>query len=480
MTEEQTYHHDHIQWMMKQSGIGVWSLHCEKQMVTCSSQAADILELDHQELPLESWAEIFQGEDQIDWHERLQTDSLDIETRVKAVRSGRSKYVRIAIYRGASDGVFRGMVQDISMWKIMQKRYLRTEHDLKQYMLLINSFSVIFKLDDDGILLFANEEFCRHADRPRGEMLNRPFHELGASFEGGDEWRVIKETIETHQSWYGTIKCRTAKGENFWLQGSMINQSRGQQPNAEYLCICRDVTSVMIQKLEDMQMMKLVSLGEASAQIMHDVMNPLTQIQGCEYMVQMLKVPPEQVKLVKNIRNMIQVGVDRIKDIFSGMRSMLLEEVIFEARTIKGLVEDSQASLEHYLKKHQVPLNFESRSGDDISVDVNRSLVIQVFVNLIKNSVEAIQSQEDPWIRISWETIDNELFVRIVDSGQGIPIEVQQNMFDSLYTTKKDRGGTGIGMAICKRVLDLHGGRIFVNNDNTNTEIDIVLPLKKR
>ena len=76
---------------------------------------------------------------------------------------------------------------------------------------------------------------------------------------------------------------------------------------------------------------------------------------------------------------------------------------------------------------------------------------------------------EKKWIRIEIATNDK-VEVRIADSGHGIPLVVQQHIFDSFYTTKEATGGTGVGMDICRKIIDIHKGSISINNKSKNTE----------
>ena len=82
--------------------------------------------------------------------------------------------------------------------------------------------------------------------------------------------------------------------------------------------------------------------------------------------------------------------------------------------------------------------------------------LVQVFSNLIINSVSAIKDHKKKWIKIRVVSENDKSILRIIDSGEGIPEDVVANMFDPFFTTKKSGEGTGYELSITKRILEEH------------------------
>ena len=118
----------------------------------------------------------------------------------------------------------------------------------------------------------------------------------------------------------------------------------------------------------------------------------------------------------------------------------------------------------------------EILDSEDVQVNINVTQMFQVVVNLITNGVDAIEDLDEKWLKLGWEVGDDKVIIRFQDSGLGIPEEVQKGMWESFFTTKGVGKGTGLGLSLCAKIIEEHGGKIFVDNDQPNTTFVIELP----
>ena len=99
----------------------------------------------------------------------------------------------------------------------------------------------------------------------------------------------------------------------------------------------------------------------------------------------------------------------------------------------------------------------------------------QLFLNLLKNAIEAMNESGE--IRIQITEDEKRIIVKIQDSGPGIPSEILQNIFEPFFTTKKEKGGSGLGLSICKKIVERHHGEIELRNtEGMGTEVKVILP----
>jgi signal transduction histidine kinase len=101
----------------------------------------------------------------------------------------------------------------------------------------------------------------------------------------------------------------------------------------------------------------------------------------------------------------------------------------------------------------------------------------QVWLNLIDNALKAMGNTGH--LRLATERIDDEVIVSIADSGGGIPRDALDRIFEPFFSTRPVGEGTGLGLALCQRIILRHHGRISVNSDEgVGTRFRIALPLK--
>jgi two-component system, sporulation sensor kinase E len=110
------------------------------------------------------------------------------------------------------------------------------------------------------------------------------------------------------------------------------------------------------------------------------------------------------------------------------------------------------------------------------SVFGNEDRLRQVFINIFLNAVEAVGSEGE--VTVSTRKIDSGVLVSVRDNGPGIPNEEREKIFDLFHTTKE--GGTGIGLAISRRIVEEHGGKIEIRSGEGNgTQMLITLPERR-
>ena len=99
----------------------------------------------------------------------------------------------------------------------------------------------------------------------------------------------------------------------------------------------------------------------------------------------------------------------------------------------------------------------------------NEIEIEQVLVNLVNNGIDAVETKEERWIKIEIQESENEIILRVQDSGPGIPSAVAEKLFQPFFTTKPVGEGTGLGLSIIKGILDEHKAKIQLLKDHPNT-----------
>ena len=124
-------------------------------------------------------------------------------------------------------------------------------------------------------------------------------------------------------------------------------------------------------------------------------------------------------------------------------------------------------------KKQQVHVDIEA----NIFIDVDRQRILQVMLNLLSNANKFTASGGE--IAVKSYVKSDQLIVEIHDSGMGIPMDKQKNIFIKFYQVNNQLNGTGLGLAISKQLIELHGGRIWFDSiEGEGSVFKFMLPLK--
>lgn len=227
---------------------------------------------------------------------------------------------------------------------------------------------------------------------------------------------------------------------------------------------------------------KLASLGTLSSGIAHEINTPLTVIQGTTQQLKReinnsdTKISSEANDKLDKILKM----VDRISQIVKSLKAYNRNESNLPLNEINLREIINECYVLHKSDLNGYHINFEVNCLDTIKVLSRESDLIQVFINLISNSIHAIKNQsENKWIKINVEIVNHHVVIYFSDSGDGISEPHQTKIFDPFYTSKKVGEGTGLGLYITRSLLDMMNGTIEYLETQPNTTFKISLNLSR-
>lgn len=220
---------------------------------------------------------------------------------------------------------------------------------------------------------------------------------------------------------------------------------------------------------------KLANLGEMFAGIIHDINNPLMMIEANAKRAKK-RVEDEEVT---ELLTKITMSSQKIAKIVRGIKIYIRQDGQDEPmvrENLGSIIDDALVICENKLKDHMVSVTLDPVLNK-IEIPCHFTQIFQVFVNLISNSVDAIAHLQEKAIEITAKEAGDKYIIRFQDSGNGIPKEYQEKIFNAFFTTK-DRGvGSGLGLSLCRKILEAHGGSLAIDNSAPHTTF--VIEFKK-
>ena len=266
------------------------------------------------------------------------------------------------------------------------------------------------------------------------------------------------------------IRYRKADGEEFWTAlSSRLIEYRGEEVILSNLLDLteRHASEAELARQRDLlhQSEKLIALGELLAGVAHELNNPLSVLVGQALMLKETAPDPRVAARAEKIGN----AADRCARIVKTFLAMARHEPSeIEPVDLNAVIESALEVTAYPLRTSGVEVTL--RQAKDLpTVTANADQMRQVFTNLIVNAQNALQDKdENRQLKITtrYQPRHDKIVVKVKDNGPGIPDEIRSRIFEPLFTTKSVGAGTGMGLALCHRIVEAHGGTIDLERAN--------------
>ncbi len=351
---------------------------------------------------------------------------------------------------------------------------MRGEKDA--FVKLQENLDQLFSNLADGLLLFDKQDrlvlatpaFSRFLGRSPDALVHRPAAEVFSSHSALDQ--LLREAFRSRQSLSWQTVELAGNAETLRVAASVqFVEEQGERVGS--LVTLRDAsTRAQLEDQIDISA-KLAALGRLTSGVAHEVKNPLNaMVLQLELLKSKLadhgdRVAPQLEILSNEIRRLDRV----VKTFLDFTRPVELHPTVTE---MESLIREVFTLAEPQARQNNVRLVLEC-DGALPTVRVDRDLVKQALLNLVLNGCQAMPSGGE--LKVTPRSTLNRVELEIADQGVGIPPDTRQRIFSLYYTTKP--GGTGIGLAMASRIIQLHNGSIdFSSEVNRGTTFRISLP----
>ncbi|MBY0550604.1 MAG: response regulator [Candidatus Obscuribacterales bacterium] len=397
------------------------------------------------------------------------TDLNDSELAVEAIKNGAQDYLVKGVV--SMDSVVRCLIYAIERTGV-EKALRKEQHRLKT--ILDNSYDAFISTDSDWHITDWNARAERTFGWKREDVIGKPLVSIIPD-------HLQKQLVGSIESYFMEERdgVRRATRELFGIHRNghrfpiEIGMFRVQEDLAYVFCaFVRDITEQKrsSEELEHLVQARTVALTQSNEQLRqfakiasHDLQEPLRAVEGFANLL----AESTEGKLEKDPTEFIEYIIDGTKRMQELVRSVLIHSQI-TCDEIAKPVSCCASVMEEVLVGLAGPIR-ESGAKLDIGklprVGVAREQLVQLFSNLINNSIK-YRSLESPHIAINAKRIGDMWLFSVSDNGIGIDPQYADKIFDMFARLhgKSQYPGTGIGLAICKKVVTSHGGTIWVES----------------
>lgn len=216
---------------------------------------------------------------------------------------------------------------------------------------------------------------------------------------------------------------------------------------------------------------RLTAVGRMASTIIHDIKNPMGTLRMYAQVIKKKTGNTEAAQLAEEMIHQVDRFVNMTQEILDFSRGV--SEIHLEEIDITEMMESALQFIEKDLSKRNITVKSDFRFSGTGHLDVEK--MVRVFYNLAGNAADAMTDGGS--LTVTTRKTDRSLAIEFTDTGQGIPPEIRNRVFEPFFTHGK-RHGTGLGLAIVKKIMDDHHGSIEIESEvGAGTTIRLLLPL---
>jgi PAS domain S-box-containing protein len=339
-----------------------------------------------------------------------------------------------------------------------------TNLELTQFKYALDESSLVSITNEKGIITNSNNKFYEISKYTREELIGKTHSVVNSGFHPKSFFEDLWGNISNGDVWTGKIKNKAKDGTFFWLQTTIIPFKNEDGVIYQYLSIGNDITetSPLIVENEALKL-KNKELEEFAYIASHDLQEPLRTVSS---MVEVL-----QEEHLESLNQQAIFSLNFISEATVRMRDL-----------IKGLLDYSRIGGNKQLEKVDLgELIIVLRKDLEVSINDKKAIITVdampvlngyytelrlLLQNLISNSLKFQKKDTYPEITLSAKDIGNKWKISIKDNGIGISEKNNKKVF-TIFQRLNNRGdyeGTGIGLAHCEKIVQMHGGEIWVDS----------------
>lgn len=354
---------------------------------------------------------------------------------------------------------------------LMSKRLEASDTHLHDIQAALDESSIVAITDPKGIITYVNDKFVEISKYEEYELMGKNHNILNSGYHSPEFFHQLWKTIGSGEIWKGEIRNKAKDGSYYWVHTTIVPFMNANGKPYQYLAIRNDITER--KKTEEVlhQQDKLAAVGQLAAGVAHEIRNPLTTMKGYTELLQLDETNEERQEYLSIILD----EIDRVNNIVEDFMVLAKPKAAeLEERDIIPIIKNVISFLEFEARKRDVKIRFEYER-DIIQIECDENRLKQVFLNFIKNGIEAMPDGGDITVRAA--IINNQVQIAIQDTGVGIPQEKLKNIGEPFFTTKKN--GNGLGLMVSFKIIESHNGKVFIESElNKGTTFNIVLPAK--
>lgn len=335
-----------------------------------------------------------------------------------------------------------------------------TNAKLNTQLAAINMHDIVAQTDPSGKITMVNDAFVEISGYTREELIGQDHRILNSGTHPKSFFVDLWKTIRAGKVWRGVICNRAKNGTKYWVQSTIMPIFDAKGSIEGYQAIRTDITELIKTQREFEE--KNTELERFVYVASHDLKSPLITVLGYIGLLQN-DLSEGRTDRIDEFTTRITTGANKMQDVINDL--LHISRIGYEASSITNVnlnivTQDIISQIESMILEHNASITVQP----DMPIAIcNPVHIKQVIQNLLTNAIKYARLPDQALkISVSAQMVGSNIELSVADNGPGIPEEYHSHVFELFRRLNSDEQGTGIGLAIVKRVAEVNNGRVEI------------------
>jgi PAS domain S-box-containing protein len=360
--------------------------------------------------------------------------------------------------------------------------------DFQNLKSALDEAAIVAITDRRGHITYVNKKFCAISKYPAEELVGKTHRVINSGLHSKEFFIEMWKTIASGKVWEGEIRNRAKDGSFYWVYTTIVPFLDASGQPESYVSVRYEITDrVVAQEQLKVHAKKLEvsnrELEDFASVAAHDLQEPLRKIQSFSGRLHMKAkdiLPPDMTEYLLRMQNSANRMQTLINDLLTYSRVTTRAQP-FVPIDLNLILDQVLSDLENLLERNHASV---SCAGLPV-IEADPTQMRQLFQNLLSNAAKFHKPGERPAVTVKSRPDPNPEFVRLDIQDNGIGFD--EKYLDRIFTIfqrlhgRSEYEGTGIGLAVCRKIADRHAGEIFARSEpGKGSCFTVRLPIRQK
>ncbi len=341
--------------------------------------------------------------------------------------------------------------------------------DLSDLKYAIDQSSIVGITDQRGIILDANENFCRISGYERDELIGSSHFIINSGYHPKSYFQEMWRTIASGKVWKGEIKNRAKGGKEYWVETTIVPFLNEMGKPYQYFAIRTETTDKknaeeQLYRSNEQLLAVNKELESFSYSVSHDLRAPLRAINGYTTILKedYASVLDEEGNRILSVITNSAIVMGQLIDELLAFSRLGKQKLVRVELDVEPIVQTIVSELKDVYRG----IEFKLSTNISAKLFADNTMIKLVVTNLISNAIKYSSKKAEPSIRVSCKLENGETIFAVEDNGAGFDMKYYNKLFGVFQRlhSNTDFEGTGVGLAIVERIINKHGGKVWAES----------------